>query len=257
MSIPIGDLIKPLPTYATVRNKSVNDLWEANQEEMCGICALCQERVALNKLDAMCERLKAIELSKARTRNAIRPRERLLDAAYDLFAANGIGQVGIDRILAKSGCAKASLYSNFASKNDLAIAFLDKREAQWTHAWLEAEIRGRSSNPTGRLLAMFDAFNGWFRRKDFEGCSFIKALLESTTGNPVHQAAANHLSNLRAIIRDLAEEANLRQPEKFAQAWQMLMKGSIISAWEGNRNAARDAKCAARLVLDGWKRRQA
>jgi hypothetical protein len=34
----------------------------------------------------------------------------------------------------------------------------------------------------------------------------------------------------------------------------MLMKGSIISAGEGNRNAARDAKCAARLVLAGWKR---
>jgi hypothetical protein len=43
----------------------------------------------------------------------------------------------------------------------------------------------------------------------------------------------------------LAEEANLQEPEKFAQAWHMLMKGSIVSAGEGNRNAARDAKCAA------------
>jgi AcrR family transcriptional regulator len=39
----------------------------------------------------------------------MKPRERLLGAAYDLFAAKGIGQVGIDTILAKSGCAKASL----------------------------------------------------------------------------------------------------------------------------------------------------
>jgi hypothetical protein len=35
----------------------------------------------------------------------------------------------------------------------------------------------------------------------------------------------------------------------------MLMKGSIISAGEGNRNAAREAKRAARLVLDGWERK--
>jgi hypothetical protein len=56
------------------------------------------------------------------------------------------------------------------------------------------------------------------------------------------QAAAIHLAKIRAIVRDLAEEAHLREPEKFAQAWHMLMKGSIVSSGEGNRNAARDAK---------------
>src|ERR1700694_2547428 len=165
-----------------------------------------------------------------RTRKTIKPRDRLLDAAYDLFAAHGISQVGIDTILAKSACAKASLYGNFESKVDLAIAFLDKRETVWTRAWLETEIKRRSSNPTGRVLGVFDAFKGWFRRKDFEGCPFIKALLESKTNSPVHQAAAIHLSNLRAIIHDLAQEANLRQPDRFAHAFQMLMKGSIVSA---------------------------
>ena len=43
----------------------------------------------------------------------VRPRERLISAAYDLFSKEGISQVGIDTILAKSDCAKASLYSNF------------------------------------------------------------------------------------------------------------------------------------------------
>jgi AcrR family transcriptional regulator len=194
-------------------------------------------------------------LSKFGTGRAIKPRQRLLDAAYDLFAANGVSQVGIDTILAKAGCAKASLYSNFESKSDLAIAFLDKREALWTRAWLDTEIKRRASTPRGRLLAVFDVCDGWFRKEDFEGCSFIKVLLESRTDSPVHHAAAIHLSNIRAIIRDLAKEANLSGPERFAQAWTMLMKGSIVSAWEGNRNAARDAKRAARLVLDGWNRK--
>jgi len=53
----------------------------------------------------------------------------------------------------------------------------------------------------------------------------------------------------------LAEDANLREPDKFAQIWHMLMKGSIIAACEGNRNAAREAKCAARLIIDAWKRK--
>jgi AcrR family transcriptional regulator len=182
------------------------------------------------------------------------PRERLVHAAYDLFARDGVNQVGIDKILAKSGCAKASLYSNFKTKVELAIAFLDRREAVWTRGWLEAEIKRRSNNPEGRLLAIFDVFDGWFRTKKFEGCSFINVLLESKVDSPVRQAAAIHLAKIRAMVCSLAEEANLREPKKFAQAWHMLMKGSIVSAGEGNRNAAREAKCAARLVLSGWKR---
>ena len=186
----------------------------------------------------------------------VRPRERLINAAYDLFSKDGVSQVGIDTILAKSGCAKASLYSNFKTKVELAIAFLDKREAVWTRGWLESEIKRRAKTPEGRLLAIFDVFDGWFHKKSFEGCSFINVLLESKGGSPVRQAAAIHLAKIRAIVRGLAEEANLQEPEKFAQVWHMLMKGSIVSAGEGNRNAARDAKYAAQLVLKGWKRRR-
>ena len=186
----------------------------------------------------------------------VRPRERLINAAYDLFSKDGVSQVGIDTILAKSDCAKASLYSHFKTKVELAIAFLDKREAVWTRGWLESEIKRRAKTPEGRLLAIFDVFDGWFHKKSFEGCSFINVLLESKSGSSVRQAAAIHLAKIRAIVRGLAEEANLQEPEKFAQVWHMLMKGSIVSAGEGNRNAARDAKYAAQLILKGWKRRR-
>jgi AcrR family transcriptional regulator len=195
-------------------------------------------------------------LSRINDRSTARPRERLVEAAYDLFSTQGVNQIGIDTILLKSGCAKASLYSNFESKIDLAIAFLDRREALWTRAWLEAEIKRRGTSPKARLLAIFDVFDTWFHKKSFEGCSFINVLLESKASSPLHHAAAVHLAKIRAIIRDLAEEAKLCEPEKFAQAWHMLMKGSIVSAGEGNRNAARDAKYAAQLILAGWKHRR-
>ena len=181
-------------------------------------------------------------------------RERLLDAAYDLFAAQGINQVGIDTILAESGCAKASLYSNFDSKVDLAVAFLDQRERLWTRRWLETEVKRRTIDPAERLLAIFDVFDGWFRKRSFEGCSFINVLLESDAKSPLRRAAAVHLAKIRAIIRGLAEDAGLEDPEAFAQAWHMLMKGSIVAAGEGNREAAQQAKRAAKLVLDGWPR---
>jgi hypothetical protein len=121
---------------------------------------------------------------------------------------------------------------------------------------LKAEIKRRATSPEGRLLTIFDVFDGWFHKRSFEGCSFINVLLESKVDSPVRKAATVHLAQIRAIVQGLAEEANLSEPQKFAQAWHMLMKGSIISAGEGNRNAARDAKCAAQLIIKGWKRDQ-
>jgi AcrR family transcriptional regulator len=181
-------------------------------------------------------------------------RERLIDAAYDLFAEHGVSQVGIDTILAKSGCAKASLYNNFNSKAELAIAFLDRREAVWTRAWLFTEIHRRARSPRARLLAVFDVFDEWFHRDDFEGCSFINVLLESDAAGPVRRAAATHILKVRAPLRVLARDAGLADPVQFAHTWQMIMMGAIVSACVGNRNAARKAKQAARLVMDGWRR---
>ena len=182
-------------------------------------------------------------------------RERLLEAAYRLFATQGVGGVGVDTIVAESGCAKSSLYNNFQSKVDLALAFLDRRELVWTRNWLEAEVLRRTQDPEERLLAIFDVFDGWFRSADFEGCSFINVLLESEHDTPTRKASADHLAKIRAIIRSFADAAGLADPDEFAQAWHMLMKGAIVSAGEGNRDAARHAQRAARLVLNGWERR--
>jgi AcrR family transcriptional regulator len=182
-------------------------------------------------------------------------RERLLCAAYQLFSAQGVEQVGVDTIVARSGCAKASLYAHFPSKSDLAIAFLDRREAVWTRGWLEAEVHRRGKTPEARLLAIFDVFDGWFQKASFEGCSFINVLLETGAKSPVRRAAAQHLANIRGIVRGLARDARLADTTRFADAWHMLMKGCIVAAGEGNRQAARTAKRAARLVLDGWPRR--
>src|SRR4051812_28673240 len=86
-------------------------------------------------------------------------RERVLDAAYDLFSQNGVSGVGVDAVIAEAGVAKATLYSNFASKEDLAIAFLEKREERWTNGWVRDEVYRRETEPRKRLLAIFDIFN--------------------------------------------------------------------------------------------------
>ncbi len=181
-------------------------------------------------------------------------RQKILGAAYNLFATQGVAQVGVDRVIAKSGCAKASLYNQFGSKEGLAMAFLDRREEIWTRNWLQNEVMCRADAPADRLLAIFDIFDEWFRRTDFEGCSFINVLLETEHNSPVNRHAAAHLVKIRDILHGFAEEAGLADVERFTQVWHMLMKGSIVSAGEGNRSAALDARVAGEILLAGWPR---
>lgn len=177
-------------------------------------------------------------------------RERILDTAYELFSRRAIRDVGVDEVIERAGVAKATLYRHFPSKDDLVIAFLERREERWTVAWVEAEARRRGSTPEEQLLAIFELFDEWFHRDDFEACSFINVLLEMRPEHPVGQASVRHLASIRSVVGRLAEEAALRDPESFAHSWHILMKGSIVSAAEGDAEAGQRAQSMARLLIE-------
>ena len=177
-------------------------------------------------------------------------RERILDAAYELFSRNGVRAVGIDAIIERSGVARMSLYRHFGSKDALVLAFLERREERWTRDWLQGEVRRRADDPAERLLAIFEVFDGWFQRDDYEGCSFVNVLLEiADPDSELHLASAEYLARIRAFVAELAAEAGAADPEALAHKWHILMKGSIVAAGEGDRDAARRAREVAALVL--------
>ena len=177
-------------------------------------------------------------------------RERLLETAYAMFAARGVRDVGVDEVIERADVAKATLYRHFPSQDDLVVAFLEEREQRWTLDWVEAEARGRGSEPEQQLLAIFDLFDEWFHREDFEGCAFINVMLEMGPAHPAGSASVRHLENIRAVVSRLAEEAGFRDPSSFARSWHILMKGSIVQAVEGDLDAAARAKSMARLLID-------
>jgi AcrR family transcriptional regulator len=178
-------------------------------------------------------------------------RERILDTAYDLFSRHGIRAVGVDRIIGTSGVAKMSLYRHFHSKEALVLAFLQERERRWTMQWLHSEAVDRADDGAGRLLAIFDVFDEWFRKPDFEGCSFINVLLEfDELDHPIRLATTEHLATIRGLVREFADEAGVADPEAVACQWHILMKGSIVAAGEGDREAARRAQELGALLLE-------
>ena len=180
-------------------------------------------------------------------------RERILDAAYELFSRRGIQAVGVNEVIERAGVATATLYRHFPSKEKTVLAFLDLREQRWTKDLIEAGAMRRGSNAEQRLLAIFDVLDEWFHRDDFEAGSFIKVLLELGPKNPAGGASVRHLEQLRAIARHLAEEAGLRDTDAFARSWHILIQGSIVVAAEGDAQAARRGKSMARQLIDQYR----
>ena len=181
-------------------------------------------------------------------------RERILQTAYDLFSVHGL-QVGVDTIVAESDVAKTTLYRHFASKDELVLAVLERREKQWAELWLESEVSRRGRTAEERLLAIFDVLGDWFRRKDYEGCLFVNSLLETRDRtDPIGAASAAALGRIRAFVRRLAEQAGARDPDRLAMQWQMLMVGSIVAASAGDVDAAQGARDAASRLLAAARR---
>src|SRR5437879_13463680 len=86
---------------------------------------------------------------KSRSRPAS-ARERIDRTAYELFSRHGIRAVGVDTISARSSVAKMTLYRHYPSKEELALAFLRRREELWTRSWLQQEVEGRARKPAER-----------------------------------------------------------------------------------------------------------
>jgi len=178
-------------------------------------------------------------------------RERLIATAYDLFTRRGISDVGVDEIVAKAGVAKATLYKYFPSKEELVLAFLAQREELWTNDVIDRGPAENTDDPAQQLLATFDVLDVWFRgRHDYEAWSFVKILLEVGDEGRVGEACAAQLARIRAIFARRARKAGLRNARSFSWTFNSLVKGSIVCAAEGDRNAARRAKPIAAWLIE-------
>lgn len=155
-------------------------------------------------------------------------RERLLDTAERLFYAEGVHTVGIDRILAESGVAKASLYKHFGNKDGLVAAYLDRRHERQV-ARVQAAL-ARGGTPRERILAVFGSQADLFARPDFRGCAFAAATAEGPVGGPNEERSRIYRTYVRDIFRDLAAEAGAADPDLVADQLHLVYDGAQVSA---------------------------
>lgn len=177
-------------------------------------------------------------------------RDHLMATAWRLFYRDGLRVVGIDTILAEAGVAKMTLYNHFASKEELIIAILEKRDREFRASLME-RVEAAGSDPTQRLLAVFDWHETWFGGDEFKGCIFIRAVSEyPDPEHPIHQTAWRHKVAVKAALVDLFTAAGARNSAALAETLSLLIDGAIVTAHATQATTpARSARAAAATLL--------
>lgn len=178
------------------------------------------------------------------------PRERLLEAAGELFYAEGIQSVGIDRVIERAGVAKASLYSTFGSKEELVGAYLDERHARIIGRLQAAVDAVDPPDPVARILAVFDAQAEIFRARDYRGCAFTAAAAEAPRGGRIDEATRAYRREVRDLFTELATAAGAPDPPLLASQLQLLYDGGGSAAnLDRNPSIAGPVRAAAASLL--------
>jgi AcrR family transcriptional regulator len=181
-------------------------------------------------------------------------KDRLLEAASELFYSQGVGATGIDAITARAGVAKMSLYNNFTSKADLVNAYIQRRHAEWQALYQERV--GQAKTPQERVLAVFDSYvdhaelaYAW----GFRGCGLLNAAAELPVGDPGRAAVAAQKEEaeqlLKAHLRELMPNAGPAIDET-AEHLSFLLEGAMQRAGlDGHDARLKSARKIAESML--------
>jgi AcrR family transcriptional regulator len=185
----------------------------------------------------------------AGTATKLSARERLLNAADDLFYQHGVQTVGIDRVIEHAGVAKASLYNTFGSKEGLVCAYLERRSDRMRNRIMRALTRFRT--PREQIHGVFDALGEAMVESGYNGCAFARASAETPEDSAIRNAVGAYRSWLQGLFTELATACGYADPEELARQLHLLYDGAGHAAWM-NRDpaAATTARAAAAALLD-------
>lgn len=186
--------------------------------------------------------------ARARTRRPS-PRERLLEAADELFYADGVHTVGIDRVLERADVARASLYGTFGSKDELIRAYLERRMTLM-QARLRAAAEARD-DPRERLLSVFEAQAVTFAQPGYRGCAFNRASAEAQPDSAAYEVPRTYRRWLRGYLTDLAAAAGAAEPDVLARQIHLLYDGAMTArSLDDDADVTASARAAAEALLD-------
>ncbi|MFC8428273.1 TetR/AcrR family transcriptional regulator [Streptomyces sp. NPDC057253] len=160
-------------------------------------------------------------------------RERLLRTAGQLFYAEGIHTVGVDRLVAESKVTNATFYRHFRSKEELAVAYIAGVD-QAIQAQIDS-LKAAQLPPDGILRGIGASLVEQIRSPGYRGCAFLNAAAEfPDPDHPVHRAVVRHRAWFLQTITELFAEITEAQAEHAGQHFVMLRDGAMSAGYLGD-----------------------
>ncbi|GAA2824733.1 TetR/AcrR family transcriptional regulator [Kitasatospora aburaviensis] len=162
------------------------------------------------------------------------PRERILDAAEELFQSEGIRRVGVQAIADKAETTKMAIYRHFETKDELVAEWLRIVAADYRAAFdrVEAEHPGR---PREQILGVARFIADGLPAVSYRGCPFINSIAElPDRSHPARLVIEQHKERQTRRLVGLCAQAGLTDPEQAAAEITFVLEGAQVSTQNGS-----------------------
>lgn len=164
-------------------------------------------------------------------------REQLIGAATELFYAEGLRAVSVDKVIERAGTTKVTFYRHFKSKDDLVVAHLELR-AQQERDGIEGAIQAAGGDPD-RVFQLIAAQLGEFAcLQGFRGCPFINAAAEyPDPESAVRKTVDAHRTWCKETFGAIIEPLGLPDPHGVADDLMLIRDGAMVAGYLDNTSA--------------------
>jgi AcrR family transcriptional regulator len=185
---------------------------------------------------------------------SLKPRERIISTARDLFRKHGIRGIGVDAIADMAGTNKMTLYRHFGSKDDLVVACLRDvaRDAEAIWDGFEA---AHPDDPLAQLHA-------WVRcgaecaGGDGRGCDMANVAVElAESDHPARYVIEAFKTAQRDRLARLCRDAGIAKADLLADTLSLLLEGARVSRQSAGRFWRTSATAAPRRLTRKFGRR--
>lgn len=160
-------------------------------------------------------------------------RERLIEAANELFYAQGLRAVSVDKVIERAGTTKVTFYRHFQSKDDLIVAYLESR-AELERNGVDAAIAHGAGDVDVSLGLMADHTGAAACSPGFRGCPFINAAAEyPDPDSAVRKLVDAHRDWWTGAFERLVAPLGLADPAAIADDLMLLRDGIMVAGYLG------------------------
>ncbi|ALS59149.1 TetR/AcrR family transcriptional regulator [Pandoraea norimbergensis] len=154
----------------------------------------------------------------------------LLNAAVELFHTEGVRAVGVDAVVKRAGVNKMCLYRQFASKDELILAYLDEMQTCSLQR-IDESIARRPGEPGKQLLQIFVDLAERASHPGYRGCPFVNVAAEfPDPEHPARKSVVNYKAEVVRRFTELATAAGLQEPAPLVDALSLVLEGAYAAS---------------------------